>query len=190
METRFRPHFVKKEFDWVSFLLYIYKIKEKKKKRTHRPERCGAFHERKRKKKKRKKKKSVGDSQVNEFDGPALLSLSLSLYLSHAMLVFFSSALVGAVADWRPGGPVRQSLHGPTQHDMIYHVSYLSISTPGNHVDCLPVGPSHLLRLSSFTYCLPPLYHIHSYLLFIYFFLLDTSLFSLRLLINTYLVFF
>ena len=98
METRFRPHFVKKEFDWVSFLLYIYKIKEKKKKRTHRPERCGAFHVRKRKKikKKRKKKKSVGDSQVNEFDGPALLSL----YLSHAMLVFFSSGLVGAVDDW------------------------------------------------------------------------------------------
>ena len=105
METRFRPHFVKKEFDWVSFLLYIYKIKEKKKKRTHRPERCGAFHVRKRKKKKKKKEKKVWG--IAKSTNLTARLFSLSLYLSHAMLVFFSSALVGAVADWRPGGPVR-----------------------------------------------------------------------------------
>ena len=38
METRFRPHFVKKEFDWVSFLPCIYKIKNPKKKKNKKKE--------------------------------------------------------------------------------------------------------------------------------------------------------
>ena len=100
METRFRPHFVKKEFDWVSFLPCIYKIKNPKKKKNKKKETTAPNGAARstwgKKKKKNKEKKIVVGSQVNEFDGPALLSLSLSLSLSiYLMLCWFFSLL-----DW------------------------------------------------------------------------------------------
>ena len=101
METRFRPHFVKKEFDWVSFLPCIYKIKNPKKKKNKKKETTAPNGAARstwgKKKKKNKEKKIVVGSQVNEFDGPALLSLSLSLYLS-------ISCYAGFFLFWTGGG--------------------------------------------------------------------------------------
>ena len=103
METRFRPHFVKKEFDWVSFLPCIYKIKNPKKKKNKKKETTapnGAARSTWGKKNKKTKKKKLWWVAKSTNLTARLFSLSLSLSIYLMLCWFFFLFWTGGGCWW------------------------------------------------------------------------------------------